>query len=96
MTTDLIQAIHPRVVQGKHPPPVIAVDGTDVPVDGAGRFDVPVDQAEWLAELADTYGVALHAIREGGPGVCEAVKDDGEVCGRDLPCQYHSDSEDES
>jgi hypothetical protein len=22
---------------------------------------------------------------------CDHVKDDGDVCGRDLPCRYHSD-----
>lgn len=25
------------------------------------------------------------------PETCEVVKSDGELCGRDLPCQYHSD-----
>lgn len=25
-------------------------------------------------------------------GTCEVVKGDGEVCGRDLPCQYHSEA----
>ena len=24
-------------------------------------------------------------------GTCEVVKSDGDVCGRDLPCQYHPD-----
>lgn len=28
------------------------------------------------------------------PGTCDVVKADGEVCGRDLPCPYHSDDED--
>jgi len=26
-----------------------------------------------------------------GAGTCEVVKSDGEVCGRELPCAYHSD-----
>lgn len=25
------------------------------------------------------------------PAMCEVVKSDGEVCGRDLPCPYHSE-----
>jgi len=25
---------------------------------------------------------------------CTVVKNDGEVCGRELPCQYHGDDED--
>jgi hypothetical protein len=24
---------------------------------------------------------------------CDAVKNDGDVCGRELPCPYHSDEE---
>ena len=28
---------------------------------------------------------------EPGPETCETVKSDGEVCGRELPCPYHSD-----
>lgn len=27
-------------------------------------------------------------------GSCDTVKDDGEVCGRNLPCPYHTDEED--
>lgn len=27
---------------------------------------------------------------ESAEGLCLEVKNDGEVCGRDLPCQYHS------
>lgn len=26
---------------------------------------------------------------------CDVVKSDGEVCGRELPCPYHSDEDDE-
>jgi hypothetical protein len=28
-------------------------------------------------------------IRSEEPDVCQVVKSDGEVCGRDRPCQYH-------
>lgn len=30
-----------------------------------------------------------------GEGVCSVEKQDGEVCGRDLPCPYHGDNDDE-
>lgn len=30
------------------------------------------------------------------PETCTAVKTDGEVCGRDLPCPYHSETEENS
>lgn len=28
------------------------------------------------------------------PDTCETVKSDGDVCGRELPCPYHSDAGD--
>lgn len=28
-------------------------------------------------------------------GTCDVVKSDDEVCGRDLPCPYHSDGDEE-
>lgn len=93
MTDKPIHAVHPRVLADKHPPPVVTVDGTDHPADSEGRFDVPVEKAEWLADLAAAYGVDLRAVRVGGPGVCETIQDDGDACGRDLPCQYHNEDE---
>jgi len=39
------------------------------------------------AEL-DAFGDQIETAE---PETCQAVKDDGEVCGRDLPCRYHSD-----
>jgi hypothetical protein len=44
---------------------------------------VPNDVAAHLTETAPFEAVAE---------TCQTVKDDGEVCGRTLPCRYHSNS----
>jgi len=50
-----------------------------------------------LAESMDvrgTYNPPDEAERVGGETetkTCETVKGDGDVCGRELPCPYHSD-----
>lgn len=31
---------------------------------------------------------------DGAVETCDTVKNDGEVCGRELPCPYHTDTED--
>lgn len=63
-------------------------DGHRRPVeDGAVSFEV-----EGPAEaLAETWDVAVEETDDETEveGTCTAIKDDGEVCGRDLPCQYH-------
>lgn len=86
---------HPRArddVPGD-PPRTIPSDavGERVIVDDAGEFTI--DDAADARSLADAYGVALDVlIVDGGPGpeTCETVKNDNEVCGRELPCPYHS------
>lgn len=68
--------------------------------DEHGTFDGEVltvetdDDAEMLVE---TYPNVRWADTDSGAGepdtddlaTCEAVKSDGEVCGRELPCRYH-------
>lgn len=48
-----------------------------------------------VTETDDAESETLHADGDGEPDsvTCEAVKTDGEVCGRELPCPYHSDDE---
>lgn len=41
------------------------------------------------ADLADALVVNDYFERVDAADTCEAVKSDGEVCGRELPCQYH-------
>lgn len=36
------------------------------------------------------YGDLIEAV-EPEPETCQTVKSDGEVCGRELPCQYHTE-----
>lgn len=40
---------------------------------------------------ADEAAEAGDSETEDAAETCSAVKQDGEVCGRDLPCQYHSE-----
>lgn len=63
--------------------------------DGAGVYRVaghhfePGDEQTVADELATrlTDTAPFEAVVE----TCQAVKDDGDVCGRELPCQYHSE-----
>lgn len=64
--------------------------GTEYDTDGdvvlVEDYDEATDLVEqnWNVEWAD-----------GDPGppaeTCQVVKQDGEVCGRDLPCRFHSE-----
>ena len=70
----------------------VYVDGEAVPVDDDGTFEAP---ESWAQTFAARYDTTLDELRvDDGPDTCQEVKNDGEVCGRDLPCPYHSDTED--
>lgn len=45
------------------------------------------DSAEELEEVLEDKE------EETENGVCDAIKSDGDVCGRELPCAYHSEGE---
>lgn len=68
--------------------------------DEGGRY---VGVPEQIAGgVAGYLGVELDTAddedEEGADGeseTCQTVKSDGEVCGRDLPCPYHSDDEED-
>lgn len=80
----------------------VYLGGESVEVSDDGTLDVTDGQADTLARM---YDVTVSDLRVGeetddGPtggdesGTCTEVKTDGEVCGRDLPCPYHSEDSD--
>jgi len=81
---------HPRSLDGDPPGIAIDVRGETVLPDEAGHYDIG-DHERWLDRYADSYGVDPADLVVGG--TCDTVKADGEVCGRELPCPYHSDTD---
>jgi hypothetical protein len=84
----------------RHPRDVgiaIDVNGEHVLPDENGHYDIG-DQRGWLERYADAVGVAPEDLIVDETATCETVKTDGEVCGRELPCAYHSedDTDDDS
>lgn len=77
---------HPRAREdvAGHPPSAVTVAGTNYPVED-GSVDLP-DESH-VRELAAAYGLDADDLRDAD--TCDAVKADGEVCGRDRPCPYH-------
>ena len=51
--------------------------------------NVDEETAEYLVQEAGYFEYV-----EEPSETCDAVKSDGEVCGRELPCRFHSDTED--
>jgi len=72
-----------------HVDSTVYVNGDAVPVDDDGTFEV--DDEHWLESFADRYGYDVADLRVDYGGTCDTVKSDGDVCGRDLPCPYHSE-----
>jgi len=96
---------HPRSLDGDPPGIAIDVRGETVLPDEAGHYDIG-DHGRWLDRYADSYGVDPADLVVGDtddtdtdgpssdePDTCDTVKADGEVCGRELPCPYHSDTD---
>jgi len=86
---------HPRALDDVdgHPPRTVpsAAVGERVTVDDAGEFEVA--EASDARDLADAYGVDLDRLVVDDAETCDTVKSDGEVCGRELPCPYHSEGD---
>jgi len=82
-----MQVTHPRALEGDLPQIAVDVNGEHVTLDEHGRFDV--DDEQWVRDFARAHGVAVEDITEAE--TCDVVMSNGEVCGRDLPCQYHSE-----
>lgn len=74
-------------------PAAATVGTTTYSVDDDGVIDCPADEADHVADvLADAYGVTAADLLVAP--TCDTVKSDGEVCGRGLPCPWHSDTDD--
>jgi len=83
---------HPYAVRDTTPPSVVTVDGDDYRVED-GTLTVPDAVGErLLAAWSARFDIDADRLRIAG--TCTVEKNDGEVCGRDLPCPYHSDTED--
>lgn len=87
-----VRVAHPRAVSDAgRPPAAVSVRGESVPVDDDGTFDVPDDADAWLDRFADAHGVDPDTLVV--TETCGADLSNGDTCGRELPCQYHSDTE---
>lgn len=84
---------HPNATTGgatRPPVAVIAPDGIERTPDDGGWVDAPPEVARQLADRwSRRFGLPAEALLA---ATCEAVKADGEVCGRELPCRYHDDT----
>jgi len=82
-------------VGGSPPASVTGPSGTDYQVAADGTIECPDDVANALESAwADRYDWYDDAVVVSGGDTCRVEKADGEMCGRDLPCQYHSNPED--
>lgn len=77
----------------------VDIDGRHVSVEESGEFEADADAdsraLRAIAAAHDTSVAEMHdRAQDGDSGTCDVVKSDGEVCGRDLPCVYHSDEDD--
>ncbi|AFH22616.1 hypothetical protein OSG_eHP31_00020 [environmental Halophage eHP-31] len=68
----------------------IDVDGDHVMPGDNGHYEIG-DRRGWLEDYAGAHGCDPDELLVAE--TCDAVKADGEVCGRELPCPYHSDGE---
>jgi hypothetical protein len=85
-----MQVTHPRA--GDAPLPSVAtVAGTDYRIED-GVVDAPETAAQ---ALADAWAERFDADPDDliVAETCDAVKADGEVCGRPKPCRYHDEED---
>jgi len=89
---------HPRALDGARPQIAVSLNGNTIGLDADGCFETSDEDA--VASLAAAYGVDVDRLRVGDSppsppdedtATCDAIKSDGEVCGRSLPCRYHDD-----
>jgi hypothetical protein len=93
-----MQVTHPQADRDAPVPAAVTCpDGETRHPDSDGVVEAPEDVAVALADAwADCYGVPPDGLLTHGddePDTCDTVKNDGEVCGREPPCPYHSDGE---
>lgn len=85
----------------------IDVGGETVLPDEGGVYEIDRGRG-WLREFARAHDTTADELLVDGDddddddgdddrgeasATCETVKTDGEVCGRELPCPYHSEAE---
>lgn len=92
-----MQVEHPHADRDASPA-AVTVGQTTYAVDDAGVIQCPSDEAASVADvLARAYDISpdglLIGVDDAATATCDAVKNDGEVCGRELPCPYHGDDE---
>lgn len=104
----MLRVRHPYALEDDSPPVDGTVhyggrrELADVQEDGT--FTIPESKRGWLDGWADQYGYDAEELLvhedweqpendEEDVETCSAVKSDGEVCGRDLPCHYHSEED---
>jgi hypothetical protein len=76
-------------------PAAVTVGTTTYTIDADGVVECPPERVDAVADaLAGAHDCDADALLDGAADTCEAVKNDGEVCGRELPCPYHSESDD--
>ena len=89
---------HPAAVNDDlpTPPQAVTVGGDTVPVEADGTFTAASDAV--VRPVADAYDMAVSDLRADSDAreppdgeTCDTVKADGDVCGRELPCPYHSE-----
>jgi hypothetical protein len=98
-----MQVIHPAAERDAATPSAVTINGETFPIVN-DRVECPDDVATAIADAwARRFNVPADGLivrEEDGPpddsaGTCTAVTNADDVCGRDLPCRYHSDSEPE-
>jgi hypothetical protein len=92
----MLEVRHPRTrddVAG-HPPAAVSVRGSTYAVDRDDTATVALPDEGHVEALAAAYDLAPEALRGDGAETCQVEKSDGEICGRDLPCPYHSEGDD--
>lgn len=82
---------HPRIAPGDDVAIAVDLGGYQVVTDTDGQFEAEQDAD--VEALATAYRTTPEAMRvdSDDPETCDVVKQDGEVCGRTLPCPYHGD-----
>jgi hypothetical protein len=90
-----MQVTHPQADRDAPVPAAVTCpDGETRRPDSDGVVKAPKDVAVALADAwADCYGVPPDGLLHADPATCDTVKHDGEVCGRELPCPYHSNED---
>jgi len=84
--------LHPRALDdvAGTVPAVVTVGGSNYDVADDGTVDLPDERA--VEDLASAYDLtAADLDTTDDTETCQVVKSDGEVCGREKPCQYHSE-----